>query len=243
MSWSKFNPHDLERRPNPPGWIAPRAPYNPFDPTDARPAEGYPSEFNEPIPKDWRVKAGENPEYRAFIDRMRMEAYPGSAPSSDLYPGRRKVLRQLRQGAFVDGAHYASVFLCSAIIIYGTFFYRWNEGYDNVFSGPYRLQLRIRKFLTGNLTKQQEEDLLSKKRSPNDRIIDSSVATNKDFRESEWAVERPRRTHKLEAERALQERDEHLLGASVLPQSTEDLTNSDNRNSISFSRKWYQIWR
>ncbi|KAK9451162.1 uncharacterized protein V1518DRAFT_437028 [Limtongia smithiae] len=232
---------DPERRPNPPGWRPPRAPYNPYDPADNRPPEGYPSEYNVPISRHWRVRAGENPNYRQFVNRMRMEAFPGSAPPSELYYGRTKVLRRaLEKGAgFTDGAQYASMFLCSAVIIYGTFFYRWNDGYNNVFSGPYRFQLRLKKMVTGHLSPQEEQDLVQRRSRPqSDRVIDPSTVSTTDFEGSEWALERPRRSHLLEAERARQDLEELALRTAT----ASDFA-GPSQSTPSPSKRWYQFWR
>ncbi|KAK9469492.1 hypothetical protein V1512DRAFT_256394 [Lipomyces arxii] len=242
MASSSRNEYD--RRRNPPGWRVPRAPYNPFDPEDQRPAEGYPSEYNKPISKSWSVRAGENQDYRQFIDRMRMQAYPGSAPASDMYPGRFKVLRRL-QGAsdgFSKGTHMTSLILCGAVICYGTFFYRWNDGYSNIFSGPYRLQLRIKRMILGGLTQQQEEDLSKGVRVRLSRVIDSAEGGTPVMEDTKLALERPRRTHMIEVERTRQDLEEQALRQSVLSASDNvDMViaasaNNDNR------KRWYKFW-
>ncbi|KAK9238710.1 hypothetical protein V1525DRAFT_374302 [Lipomyces kononenkoae] len=239
---------EYERRPNPPGWRPPRAPYNPYDPEDLRPAEGYASEYNRPISKDWRVKAGENQNYRQFVNLMRMQAFPGSAPRSDLYAGRLKVLRKIRGSgeAFANGLQYASFILCGSIIVYGTFFYRWNDGYDNIFSGPYRLQLRVKKYLLGRLTEREEMDLHPRARIKLERVIDPAQG-DPDLPDTQWALERPRRIHTLEAERAIQDLEERNLrsidalgvGSST---STSDAVESSNKSGAGTSRSWFQIW-
>ncbi|KAK7205105.1 hypothetical protein BZA70DRAFT_279074 [Myxozyma melibiosi] len=240
-----------ERRPNPRGWRPPVAPYDPYDPTDQRPAEGYPSEYNEPIAKNWRVQAGENPNYRMFINRMRMNAFPGSAPPSDLYYGRLKVLRKSRKGSgFLSGTHYASLLLCGGIIFFGTFFYRWNDGYSNVFTGPYRLQLRVRKALGFRLSKEQEEDLLHvRHRGQTDRVIDPVTVNTSDLNNSDWALERPRRSHLLEAERIRLENEERALATALritgeAGQST-GLGQSEGvpQQQQQGGKSWYQFWK
>ncbi|KAK9320711.1 hypothetical protein V1517DRAFT_328629 [Lipomyces orientalis] len=241
---------EYDRRPNPPGWRPPRAPYNPYDPEDLRPPEGYPSEYNRPIAKDWRVKAGENQNYRQFVNLMRMQAFPGSAPRSEMYPGRIKVLRKIRGSgdAFASGLQYASFVLCGSIIVYGTFFYRWNDGYDNIFSGPYRLQLRIKKYLLGRLSEREEMDLHPRARIRLARVIDPSQGAP-DLPDTQWALERPRRIHTLEAERAIQELEEHSLRSRDALGSTPDTsvsgggegTGTSSRNHS--SSQWFQFWK
>ncbi|KAK9327338.1 hypothetical protein V1520DRAFT_349128 [Lipomyces starkeyi] len=245
---------DYERRPNPPGWRPPRAPYNPYDPEDLRPPEGYPSEYNRPISKDWRVKAGENQNYRQFVNLMRMQAFPGSAPRSEMYPGRLKVLRKLRGSgqAFTNGLQYASFVLCGSIIVYGTFFYRWNNGYDNIFSGPYRFQLRVKKYLLGRLTEREEMDLHPRARIKLERVIDPTHG-DPDLPDTQWALERPRRIHTLEAERAIQELEERSLRSMDALERSSNTSNSDGNDSgnasasgvgsRSWSRQWFQLWK
>ncbi|KAK9368554.1 hypothetical protein V1509DRAFT_623256 [Lipomyces kononenkoae] len=242
---------EYERRPNPPGWRPPKAPYNPYDPEDLRPSEGYPSEYNRPIPKDWRVKAGENQNYRQFVNLMRMQAFPGSAPQSELYPGRLKVLRKIRGSgeAFASGLQYASWVLCGTIIVYGTFFYRWNEGYDNIFSGPYRFQLRVKKYLLGRLTEREEMDLHPRARVKLERVIDPAQG-DPDLPDTQWALERPRRIHTLEAQRAIQDLEEQSLrsidalgvgsnaGNSDAGESSTNSADSNNRSNWRF-----QFWK
>ncbi|KAK9458475.1 uncharacterized protein V1516DRAFT_142302 [Lipomyces oligophaga] len=236
--------------PNPPGWRPPKAPYDPTDPNELRPPQGYPSEYNAPIPKAWRVRATENPNYRAFVNRMRMEAYPGSAPKSDFYFGRTKVLRKVsRHADFLEGSHYTSMILCFAVVIYGTFFHRWNDGYSNAFSTPYRLQLRIKKAIFGSLSAQDEDDLNhARVRGQQQRVIDPETPSPADL-ESELALERPRRSHYLEAERAKQDLEElALLQAESDFESTAravDLpaaATSSISHSASTPRKWFKFW-
>ncbi|KAK9481245.1 hypothetical protein V1514DRAFT_323342 [Lipomyces japonicus] len=235
---------DLERRPNPPGWRPPRAPYNPFDPDDQRPAKGYPSEYNQPISKDWRIKAGENPNYRQFVDRMRQAAFPGSAPASDYYPNRFKVLRRLRPGSFINGIHYASVLLCSSLVIYGTFFYRWNEGFDNVFSGPYRFQLRVKRMFFGQLSQQETQDLKPNPRGQVQRQIDSGAILSKDFQESDWAAERARRGHRVDVDKAIQEHEEQLLRQRQTdPSASATVVVTNDKVENSKAKNWYQFWK
>ncbi|KAJ8101529.1 hypothetical protein POJ06DRAFT_251759 [Lipomyces tetrasporus] len=241
---------EYDRRPNPPGWRPPRAPYNPYDPEDFRPPEGYPSEYNRPIAKDWRVKAGENQNYRQFVNLMRMQAFPGSAPRSEMYPGRLKVLRKIRGSgeAFANGIQYASFVLCGSIIVYGTFIYRWNDGYDNIFSGPYRLQLRIKKYLFGRLSEREEMDLHPRARIRLARVIDPSQGAP-DLPDTQWALERPRRVHTLEAERAIQELEEHSLRSRDALGSTPDAGVADGgewtgtSSGNNSSRQWFQFWK
>lgn len=102
-----------DRRPNPPGWVPPKAPYNPYDPTDIRPPEGYPSEFDTPgKPRSWTLRPKEPENYRVVKDQLKRLQYT-PRPLSDLYPGQYKVLRRTGTGAFNAGIRITSFFLGS----------------------------------------------------------------------------------------------------------------------------------
>lgn len=97
-----------ERRPNPPGWVPPRAPYNPYDPTDVRPSEGYPSEFQAPGKKrNWSMIPTEPTNYRVVKDSLKRMQYT-PRPHSELYPGQYKVLRRVGPTKFQTGVKLAT---------------------------------------------------------------------------------------------------------------------------------------
>ncbi|ANB13176.1 Gastric triacylglycerol lipase [Sugiyamaella lignohabitans] len=203
---------ESERRPNPPGWVPPKAPYNPYDATDIRPPEGYPSEFKAPgKPRNWSVVPKEPSNYRVVKDTLKRMQYT-PRPFSELYPGQYKILRRTDRSKFRSGVKYASVLLSSSVIILGVFFYRWNDGYDNVFSTPYRFQLRMRDKIFGNLTEQQKEDLRGKQRGLVSTGSETPVLMPSGGDDS-IAMQRPQRSHIIEAERIRQEREEAILRA------------------------------
>lgn len=203
-----------DRRANPPGWTPPKAPYNPYDPTDLRPPAGYPSEHNTPgKERSWTLRPQEPDNYRVVKDQLKRLQYT-PRPLSDLYPGQYKVLRRVDPGAFNTGIRYTSFVLGTSLVVFGVFFYRWNDGYENVFSGPYRWQLKVRQKLLGNLTDQQEEDLVSKHRGMTRRsATNDDAAFIEPTREDTHSMQRPQRMHYIEAERIKQEREEAILRA------------------------------
>lgn len=203
-----------DRRPNPLGWTPPKAPYNPYDPTDIRPPEGYPSELNTPgKERSWTLRPKEPENYRVVKDQLKRLQYT-PRPLSDLYPGQYKILRRVQPGAFNTGVRYTSIFLGTGLVLFGVFFYRWNDGYENVFSSTYRWQLRIRDSLFGNLTAQQKEDLISKQRGMTRRTsTNDEAAFIEPSREDIHSMQRPQRMHYIEAERIRQEREEAILRA------------------------------
>lgn len=206
---------DFERRPNPPGWTPPKAPYNPYDPTDVRPPEGYPSEFNMPgKPRNWSVIPKEPSNYRVVRETMKKLHYT-PRPLSELYPGQYKLLRRTDRSQFKAGVRLTSMFMTTVIVIGGVFFYRWNDGYDNIFSGPYRFQLRMRDRIFGNLTERQKEDLKPKQRGMVRTTADSPSGSSPYVppQNETIAMERPSRGHMIEAERIRQEREEAILRA------------------------------
>ncbi|CAN6648887.1 hypothetical protein TRVA0_023S01266 [Trichomonascus vanleenenianus] len=208
----------MERRPNPPGWKPPKAPYNPYDPTDLRPPEGYPSEYNAPgTPRSWSISPKEPSNYRVVKDTLKRMQYT-PRPLSEKYPGQYKILVRTKRNPFEKGVKFSSMFLGTALIFFGVFFYRWNDGYDHVFSLPYRWQLGIRESLFGNLSEQQKEDLEGKQRGFNKVAKTHSTAPDENRYmaprpEDEHTMQRPMRNHLIEAERIRQEREEAILRA------------------------------
>lgn len=204
----------MERRPNPSGWVPPQAPYNPYDPTDLRPAEGYPSEFKTPgKPRRWTQIPKEASTDRQLKETLRRLNYT-PRPASELYPGQYKVLKRKNASHFNDGVRLFGKTMTFVVLIGSVFFYRWNDGYDNVFSEPYRLQLRLRQKLFGNLSPQQQEDMERKQRGMIRRLpAQSQVQPPNAELDASTALERPQRSHVIEAERRLQESQEAVLKA------------------------------
>lgn len=204
-----------ERRPNPPGWVPPRAPYNPYDPADLRPPEGYPSEFKSPgKERSWSIAPKEPSNYRTVKDTLKRMQYT-PRPLSELYPGQYKVLRRTHGHPFEKGVRYSSMILGTSLVVFGIFFYRWNDGYDHVFSEPYRWQLKLRDKYFGNLTEQQKEDLEGRQRgfSKTAKMQDEGRYSPAKTQEDENTMQRPMRNHIIEAERIRQEREEAILRA------------------------------
>lgn len=204
----------MERRPNPPGWVPPKAPYNPYDPYDQRPPEGYPSEFKTPgRPRRWSQIPKEAQHHQEMKETLKKLNYT-PRPASDLYFGQYKVLKRKGTTSFNDGVRLVGKTMMWGIIIGSVFFYRWNDGYDNVFSEPYRLQLRIRQKLFGNLSPQQIDDMEGKQRGMIKKIPPRAQTRAPSTElDSQTALERPQRSHLIEAERRMQEQQEALLKA------------------------------
>ncbi|CCH42613.1 hypothetical protein BN7_2157 [Wickerhamomyces ciferrii] len=212
----------LDRKPNAPGWVPPRegSNYNPYDPLEQRPPQGYPSEFKTPgkkptfgsIPKD----ATQYQHMKETIQRLQYTP----RPKSQLYPGQYKVLRRVNNySRFQKGALSTGKFLTIGIGLYSVFFYRWNDGYDNVFSDFYRMRLRIKYIVNGGLSEQELEDLKPKQRGFVDRPK-AVVAEGEDPikpkelpKESEYLKERPSDRHLMEAQMIVQDREERLMRA------------------------------
>lgn len=207
---------DPPRRPNPKGWTNPRAPYNPYDPTDIRPPEGYPSEFNIPgnaplgfssIPKD-------PTQYKKVNETMRKLNYT-PRPHSEVYPGQYKVLRKIDTNHRLNvGSKWFGTFITSTIVIYAFFFYRWNDGYENVTSDFYRFRLKWQEKIMG-LNDLEYSDLYHPKGSnlivKNVRDTDYIPENIRKTTEGEYALNRPAERHVLEAQRIQQQREEDIL--------------------------------
>lgn len=171
----------MDRRPNPPGWTPPKAPYNPYDHTDKRPPQGYPSEFATP-----------GGHYNQLKDTMRKLQYT-PIPQSELYPGQFKQLRRVQNySRFYKGAAMAVKTGSAAVIVYAVFFHRW-EG-DNVFTRAYDWRRRIQ-----SLVLPVKE--VSKPSKPPIRLGTGELEVDLD---SGIGLERPMKKHVLEAERRRQ---------------------------------------
>ncbi|EGV61640.1 hypothetical protein PSN45_000320 [Yamadazyma tenuis] len=205
-----------QRRPNPKGWTQPKAPYNPYDPTDVRPPEGYPSEFSIPgnAPSGFSSIPKEATQYKKVNQTMKKLNYT-PRPLSEVYPGQYKVLRKIDTYNRLNiGSKWFGTFLTSTLVIYGLFFYRWNDGYENVTSDFYRARLRLKETML-RLTDEEYNDLYYPKGS---NIVVKKVRDTdyipEDIRrtkEGSMALNRPAERHVLEAQRIQQQREEAKL--------------------------------
>lgn len=207
---------DNHRRPNPKGWTPPKAPYNPYDPTDARPAEGYPSEFQTPgeAPLGFSLIPKNPTQYKKVNETMRRLNYT-PRPRSALYPGQYMVLRKVDTNQRLNtGTRWFGLFLTVSIVVYFSFFYRWNDGRENVMSEFYRYRLLFKERLVG-LTAQEYDDLhhptpaFSELKNVRDaEYIPDDLRRTK---EGEYALNRPSERHVLEAQRVQQQQEEQML--------------------------------
>ncbi|CEP24741.1 unnamed protein product [Cyberlindnera jadinii] len=173
-----------DRRPNPPGWVPPRAPYNPYDPSDKRPPQGYPSEFTTP-----------GGHYNQLKETMKKLQYH-SIPQSEIYPGQFKQLRRVQNySKFYRGASLAVKVGTAGVVVYSMFIHKW-EG-DNVFSRFYQWRCRVQAMLFG-INAVKPEDVNPAKQM---RLGNADVDTNID---SSVGLQRPHKKHMLEAERRKQ---------------------------------------
>ena len=162
MSGNKDSPNEPEisRRPNPKGWTPPKAPYNPYDPTDVRPPQGYPSEFKAPgtQPEGFSSIPKSPTQYKKVNETMRRLNYT-PRPPSELYPGQYKVLRRVDTNQRLNtGSRWFGTFIGGSIIFYFAFFFRWNEGRENVMSDFYRARLKLKEKIS-TLTDEEYDDL------------------------------------------------------------------------------------
>lgn len=207
---------DVERKPNPKGWVPPKAPYNPYDPSDLRPPEGYPSEFKPPGQLPWGFSSiPRSPtQYQKVNETMKKLNYT-PRPASELYPGQYKVLRKVDTNSRLNaGSRYFGTLIMGALTLYLLFFYRWNDGNENVTSSFYRAQLRVREHLFG-LSEIEYDDLYHPKAGARTvRSVRDTDYVPEPMRrtvETEYALNRPSERHVLEAHRIQQEREEKML--------------------------------
>lgn len=223
---------ELHRRPNPKGWTPPRAPYNPYDPTDVRPPEGYPSEFKIPgnAPSGFSSIPNNPSQYKKVNETMRRLNYT-PRPPSDIYPGQFKVLRKVDTNQRLNtGSKWFGTFITGSIVVYGMFFYRWNDGYENVTSDFYRARLSWKEKIIG-LTDQEYTDLYHPKGSnfviknvKDTQYIPEDIRKTK---EGDFALNRPAERHVLEAQRIQQQQEEDMLR---------------NESVASEKKKWFGIF-
>ena len=246
---------ELERRPNPPGWVQPKAPYNPYDPTDLRPAEGYPSEFNAPsaMKKNTGHIARDLTDYQKIkIDMKKLQYYP--RPPSELYPGRYKVLRRVNhQSGFNKGANLTAKVSIYSFVIFGVFFYKWND-HDNVFAPFRRIQLRIKEMVLGELSVDDYNDLhyynedrpIPQKPLPSimyEKNVENNLvgesATNNEFIKDRFGNK-----HVVYAEHIKQKEDENMIRAMDIAQRQLELNKLNGAATGTEEKKSsWKFWR
>lgn len=242
---------DLTRRPNPKGWVPPKAPYNPYDPTDERPPEGYPSEFKTPgeSPQGFSLIPKNPTQYRKVNETMKRLNYT-PRPASELYPGQYKVLRRVDTNQRLHtGSRYFGTFITGLVIIYFAFFHRWNDGRENVMSDFYRARLKLKEKWFG-LSDQEYNDLHHPKDSnvtiKNVRDADYIPEELRKTHEGQFALNRPSERHVLEANRIQQEQEEAMLRememhknyAKELQKEMEEFDKNDSSQG-SKKKKWW----
>lgn len=243
---------NLERRPNPPGWVQPKAPYNPYDPTDIRPAEGYPSEFNAPsaLKKNTGHLARDLTDYQKIkIDMKKLQYYP--RPPSELYPGRYKVLRRVdHKSGFNRGADITAKVSIYSVLIFGVFFYKWND-HDNIFAPFRRVQLRIKEFIIGDLSVDDYNDLyhykvdlpIPQKPLPS-RMYEKNVENNlvgENATNNEFIKDRFGNKHVVYAEHIKQKEDENMIKALDIAQRELELRQMGS-NSENNKKPFWKVW-
>lgn len=245
------NQFEIERRPNPKGWTPPKAPYNPYDPTDTRPPEGYPSEFKIPgqQPGGFSSIPKQPTQYKKVNETMKRLNYT-PRPLSELYPGQYKVLRRVDTNQRLNtGSRWFGTIIGGSIVIYFAFFQRWNDGRENVMSDFYRAQLRMKERLFG-LNDEEYNDLYHPKGSSivvkNVRDTDYIPEPIRKTQEGEYALNRPSERHVLEAERIQQEQEEQLLREfdqhkQFAQELSQELSQELHQSSLS-RKKWFGIF-
>lgn len=245
---------NLERRPNPPGWVQPKAPYNPYDPTDLRPAEGYPSEFNAPsaMKKNTGKIARDLTDYQKIkIDMKKLQYYP--RPPSELYPGRYKVLRRVNhKSGFNRGADLTAKISIYSIVIFGVFFYKWND-HDNIFAPFRRVQLRVKELVLGDLSPEDYNDLHNYKvdlpipQKPLPSIMYEKNAENslvgENARNDEFVKDRFGNKHVVYAEHIKQKEDENMIKALDIAQRQIELNKLNGVTEDSGDRSKKPFWK
>lgn len=232
------------RRPNPKGWVPPKAPYNPYDPTDIRPPEGYPSEFQIPgqQPQGFSSIPKQPTQYQKVNETMERLNYT-ARPMSDLYPNQYKVLRRVDTNKKLHlGSRWFGTLIGGSVIFYFTFFYRWNEGRDNVFSDFYRSQLWLKERILGGLSEQEYDDLHFPKLGYTvlHSVKDAQYIPDdlRKTQEGEFVLNRPSERHLLEAERIQQEKEEQMLRELDMHRKyAKELDNEAKK-----SKKWFGIF-
>lgn len=234
----------MSRRPNPPGWVPPKAPYNPYDPQDVRPPEGYPSEFNPPgeQPQGFSLIPKNPTQYRKVNETMKRLNYT-PRPASELYPGQYKVLRKVDTNQRLNtGTRYFGTFLGGLIIVYFAFFHRWNDGRENVMSDFYRARLRVKEKWFG-LNDEEYNDLHHPKSAniavKNVRDADYIPEDIRRTQEGEYALNRPSERHVLEANRIKQAQEEQLLREMEMHKQFADELRQEMIEGETKKKKWW----
>lgn len=201
------------RRPNPPGWTPPKGPYNPYDPNDARPPEGYPSEFKIPAAEPLGISSipKEPTQFKKVNETMRRLNY-SPRPKSSKYPGQYMILRKVDTNQRLNaGIRVFGTIITFTILGYFTFFYRWQDGSETVMSEFYRLRLKLKEEIFG-LSDQEYQDLYYPKGAKHAlKSIPDSKFVHQSTAESDFALTRPSERHVLEAQRWQQQEEENTL--------------------------------
>ncbi|QPG76580.1 hypothetical protein FOA43_003971 [Brettanomyces nanus] len=247
------SPEDFERRPNPIGWVQPKAPYNPYDPTDVRPPEGYPSEFDAPssVKRNTGKVAQDLTDYQKIkIDMKRLKYYP--RPPSELYPGRYKVLRNINhKSSFVRGAELTAKLSIYGFIAFGVFFYKWNDN-ENVFAPFRRLQLKVKEFVLGELSSDDYNDLYNYKK---DKLIpqrplptimyeqnENRNLVGEDATNNEFIKDRFGNKHVVYAEHVAQREEESMLKAMEIAERELELNKMKEQLLKSEQKPSWKFW-
>lgn len=258
------NPDDFERRPNPPKWVQPKAPYNPYDPTDVRPAQGYPSEYDAPssVKRNTGELAQDLTDYQKIkVDMKKLKYFP--RPPSELYPGRYKVLRKINHKSnFTRGAELTTKISIYVLIGFGVFFYKWNDN-ENVFAPFRRFQLRIKEKVLGGLSPDDYNDLYNYDKNkaipqkPLPTIMyeenENKNLVGEDATNNEFIKDRFGNKHMVYAEHVTQKQEENMLKAMDLAQrelkvkemakdlNTKEPASTSTSSSSSSSSSW-KFW-
>lgn len=199
----------------------PRAPFNPFDPTESRPPQGYPSEYLAPTePRGWSKTPKNASKYEQARAVMRQIKYD-PRPPSEKYPGQFKKLRQVNKSeGFMRGLKLTGKVLTVAVLGYGVFYMKWDNGYENVFSPFYRARIRLKGFLTGSLSEQEQQDLIIKERGytklasqGHSPVMPGANPGHVTPEVADLVYERPQQRHMVAAEKKLLAREEAILRA------------------------------
>ncbi|GME72741.1 unnamed protein product [Ambrosiozyma monospora] len=251
---------DYERRPNPKGWVQPKAPYNPFDPSDQRPAEGYPSEFNAPskLKQNTGFVAQDTTDFEKIrVDMKKLKYHP--RPPSELYPGRYKVLRKVNvQTPFKRGANITAKGTMWGVVIFGVFFYKWND-HENIFAPFRRFQLKAKELLFGELNIDDFNDLYNYKKDlpiPQKPLPSIMYEKNveehlvgEDTKNDEFIKDRFGNKHVVQAEHVKQKEEEGMLRAMDIAERElqikklkEELSYTTQIDSSKESKPFWKVW-
>lgn len=247
---------NVDRKPNPPGWTQPKAPYNPYDTADARPPQGYPSEFTTPgVKKHFGGKVAQDSTdfSRMRIEMKKLQYFP--RPPSELYPGKYKVLRRIKHLSNFDrGATLTGKLSIYGIILFTVFFYKWNE-HENIFAPFRRAQLRVKEVVIGELSKEEYNDLhphetsIQQKPLANpvyEHAVEEQMMGTKD--QTEYMKDRFAVKHSVQAEHEKQQEEAGLYKAMEMAERQLELKNklkdsTTNPSSSSSSENKKPFWK